>query len=99
VLPDFTAVKLSGEGSFRSRSSIRKGWQGSRRAGGWINDALGLAVEYFIGMPSWQAAGDSHYRVWMTHTPHGTVIDDPLSLGSIFALQGLPSWMSGARGW
>jgi len=40
-----------------------------------------LSVEYFIGMPSWQAAGDPHYRIWMTHTPHGTVIDDPLGLG------------------
>lgn len=40
-----------------------------------------LSVEYFIGMPSWQAAGDPHYRIWMTHTPHGTVIDDPLQLG------------------
>jgi len=40
-----------------------------------------LSVEYFIGMPSWQAAGDPHYRIWMTHTPHGTVIDDPLKLG------------------
>lgn len=40
-----------------------------------------LSVEYFIGMPSWQAAGDPHYRLWMTHTPHGTVIDDPLALG------------------
>jgi kynurenine formamidase len=33
-------------------------------------------------MPSWQAAGDPHYRIWMTHTPHGTVIDDPLKLGA-----------------
>ncbi len=41
-----------------------------------------LAVEYFIGMPSWQAAGDPHYRIWMTHTPHGTVIDDPLNTGA-----------------
>ncbi len=41
-----------------------------------------LSVEYFIGMPSWQAAGDPHYRMWMTHTPHGTVIDDPLNLGN-----------------
>lgn len=41
-----------------------------------------LSVEYYIGMPSWQAAGDPHYRIWMTHTPHGTVIDDPLNLGS-----------------
>lgn len=32
-------------------------------------------------MPSWQAAGDPHYRMWMTHTPHGTVIDDPLHVG------------------
>ena len=40
-----------------------------------------LSVEYFIGMPSWQAAGDPHYRIWMTHTPDGTVIDDPLNLG------------------
>lgn len=40
-----------------------------------------LAVEYFIGMPSWQAAGDPHYRIWMTHTPHGTVIDDPMGVG------------------
>ena len=50
----------------------------SRMAGGRTYD---LSVEYFIGMPSWQAAGDPHYRMWMTHTPHGTVIDDPLNLG------------------
>ena len=43
--------------------------------------AYDLSVEYFIGMPSWQAAGDPHYRMWMTHTPHGTVIDDPPNLG------------------
>ena len=40
-----------------------------------------LSVEYYIGMPSWQAAGDPHYRMWMTHTPDGTVVDDPLNLG------------------
>ena len=50
----------------------------SRVAGGKSYD---LSVEYFIGMPSWQAAGDPHYRIWMTHTPNGTVNDDPLSLG------------------
>ena len=50
----------------------------SRVSGGKNYD---LSVEYFIGMPSWQAAGDPHYRMWMTHTPHGTVIDDPLNLG------------------
>lgn len=40
-----------------------------------------LSVEYFIGMPSWQAAGDPHFQMWMTHTPKGTVVDDPLSVG------------------
>ncbi len=40
-----------------------------------------LSVEYFIGMPSWQAAGDPHYRIWMTHTPHGNTVADPLGLG------------------
>lgn len=50
----------------------------SRLDGSKIYD---LSVEYFIGMPSWQAAGDPHYRIWMTHTPHGTVIDDPLQVG------------------
>lgn len=51
----------------------------SRIDGGKVYD---LSVEYFIGMPSWQAAGDPHYRIWMTHTPHGTVIDDPLNTGA-----------------
>ncbi len=40
-----------------------------------------LSVEYYIGMPSWQAAGDPRFQMWMTHTPKGTAIDDPLSLG------------------
>ena len=50
----------------------------SRLAGGKTYD---LSVEYFIGMPSWQAAGDPHYHIWMTHTPHGNVVADPLGLG------------------
>ena len=33
-------------------------------------------------MPSWQAAGDPHYRIWMT-PPQGTIIDDPLKLGKV----------------
>jgi len=35
-----------------------------------------LAVDYFMGMPSWTAAQDPKYDIWMTHTPQGTVIDD-----------------------
>ncbi len=57
----------------QSRSEIL-----SRISGGRSYD---LSVEYFIGMPSWQGAGDPHYRIWMTHTPDGTVVDDPLGVG------------------
>lgn len=34
-----------------------------------------LAVDYFIGMPSWTPAGDPRYQIWMTHTPQGSVND------------------------
>ena len=51
-----------------------------RIAGGRAYD---LSVEYFIGMPSWQAAGDPHYQIWMTHTPRGTVVDDPMGVGEV----------------
>ncbi|MEE4251913.1 MAG: cyclase family protein [Alcanivoracaceae bacterium] len=50
----------------------------SRIADGQVFD---LSVEYFIGMPSWHAAGDPRYQFWMTHTPHGTLIDDPMQVG------------------
>ncbi|NWG47171.1 MAG: cyclase family protein [Alphaproteobacteria bacterium] len=40
-----------------------------------------LSVEYYVGMPSWQAAGDPQYQLWMTHTPRGTKIDDPMHVG------------------
>ena len=40
-----------------------------------------LGVEYFIGMPSWYAIGDPRYQYWLTHTPRGTAIDDPLQVG------------------
>ncbi|MED5548516.1 MAG: cyclase family protein [Pseudomonadota bacterium] len=49
-----------------------------RIAGGRAYD---LSVEYFIGMPGWQAAGDPRYQTWMTHTPRGTVVDDPMGVG------------------
>lgn len=40
-----------------------------------------LSVEYFIGMPGWHGAGDPRYQIWMTHTPNGTLVDDPLGVG------------------
>lgn len=41
-----------------------------------------LAVDYFVGMPSWTASGDLGYQIWLSHTPSGTLVDDPLRLGA-----------------
>ena len=41
-----------------------------------------LNVDYFIGMPSWVAAGDPPYGIWMTHTPQGSVNDNLSGVGS-----------------
>ena len=46
----------------------------SRIDGGKVYD---LAAEYFVGMPGYVPAGDPRYTFWMTHTPRGTVIDNP----------------------
>jgi kynurenine formamidase len=35
-----------------------------------------LGIEYFFGMPSWAAAHDPKYEIWMTHTPQGSVNDN-----------------------
>lgn len=40
-----------------------------------------LSVEYFVGMPSWHAIGDPRYQIWLTHTPNGTAVDDPMGVG------------------
>lgn len=40
-----------------------------------------LSVDYFLGMPSFQAAGDPPYQIWMTHTPRGTRVDDANGVG------------------
>jgi len=40
-----------------------------------------LAVEFFVGMPAWTAAGDPRFEIWMTHTPSGTVNDDLSAAG------------------
>jgi kynurenine formamidase len=51
-----------------SRASIVSRMDGSR--------VYDLSVDYFLGMPSFQAAGDPAYQIWMTHTPQGTVVDN-----------------------
>lgn len=35
-----------------------------------------LSIDYFVGMPSFQAAGDPGYQLFMSHTPAGTVVDN-----------------------
>ena len=40
-----------------------------------------LSVEYYVGMPSWYGIGDPRYQFWLTHTPRGTAIDDPMHVG------------------
>ena len=41
-----------------------------------------LSVEYFVGMPSFDALGDPGYQYWLTHTPDGTVVDNPNGKGT-----------------
>jgi kynurenine formamidase len=41
-----------------------------------------LAVDFFVGMPSWSLAGDPPFQMWMTHTPDGTVADDVMGVGA-----------------
>ncbi|WP_250463727.1 cyclase family protein [Microbulbifer litoralis] len=50
----------------------------SRISSGEVYD---LSVEYYIGMPGVHIAGDPPYRFWMTHTPRGNRIADPMNLG------------------
>jgi kynurenine formamidase len=35
-----------------------------------------LSVSYSLGMPTFQAAGDMKYEIWMTHTPQGSINDN-----------------------
>lgn len=50
----------------------------SRVSSGRVYD---LSTEYFVGMPSFHSLGDPGYQYWLTHTPHGTVVDNPNGLG------------------
>ena len=43
--------------------------------------AFDLSVELFVGMPSFHGLGDPRYQFWLTHTPHGTLVDDPAGVG------------------
>ena len=52
----------------KSRAAIMSRVDGAR--------VYDLSVDYFVGMPSFQAAGDPSYQMYMTHTPRGTVVDN-----------------------
>jgi len=41
-----------------------------------------LSIDYFVGMPSFQAAGDPSYQIYMSHTPSGTAVDNLNGVGS-----------------
>jgi len=41
-----------------------------------------LGIEYFFGMPSWSAAHDPKYEIWMTHTPQGSINDNLSGAGA-----------------
>jgi kynurenine formamidase len=40
-----------------------------------------LSVDFFVGMPSFIAAGDPAYQMFMSHTPSGTMVDDLNGVG------------------
>jgi hypothetical protein len=39
-----------------------------------------LAVDYFVSMPVWTDLGDPGFQIWMSHTPAGNMIDNPLGV-------------------
>ncbi|WP_187107792.1 cyclase family protein [Sphingomonas xanthus] len=45
------------------------------------SQAYDLSVDYFVGMPSWHGIGDPRSQYWLTHTPRGTEVDDPMQVG------------------
>jgi len=40
-----------------------------------------MAVSYFPTMPSWTAAGDPSFQIWMGHTPTGNAVDNGTGQG------------------
>jgi kynurenine formamidase len=42
---------------------------------------IDLSVDYFLGMPSFTAAGQPPYQISMTNTPRGTAVDDSTGFG------------------
>lgn len=51
----------------------------SRLDGSHIFD---MSVDYFVNMPSWTQSGDMGFQIWLSHTPSGSILDDPAGIGS-----------------
>lgn len=47
-----------------------------------VTTMFDLSVEMFPGMPTWTAGGEPPYEIAMTHTPRGSVVDDPVGVGA-----------------
>lgn len=41
-----------------------------------------MSVDYFVNMPSWTGSGDLGFQIWLSHTPSGSILDDPAGIGS-----------------
>lgn len=41
-----------------------------------------LSVDLFVGMPTWTVGGEPPYQIWMSHTPRGSRVDDPVHVGA-----------------
>lgn len=45
--------------------------QAAALAGADTSRVFDLAVDYFVGMPTWTELGDPEFQIWLTHTPRG----------------------------
>lgn len=41
-----------------------------------------LSVDLFMGMPTWTMGGEPAFEISMTHTPRGSIVDDPVGVGA-----------------
>jgi len=60
-----TLNMMSGQSQLQALQSVKLG------------KTYDLSVPYFVGMPGFNVFGDPQYQYWLTHTPHGTVVDNP----------------------
>jgi len=40
-----------------------------------------LSMDLFPGMPSWIYGGDLSFQIWLSHTPHGRLVDERMTSG------------------